>query len=77
MLSDPEKRQLYDRFGLEGLEGAVLFFFLQSFCVFLNVFLEQGMGGMPFNPQELFAHIFGDVFGMAEMADMFYHMGMG
>ncbi|KAF9414579.1 hypothetical protein HW555_007586 [Spodoptera exigua] len=44
VLSDAKKRQIYDKYGLKGLQ-------------------EGGQGG-GFPPDDLFGHLFGDIFGM-------------
>lgn len=66
VLSDPQKRSAYDRFGHAGLGG-------QGFGGF-----EQGFGGASF--QDIFDNIFGDIFGQgggggpAAGVDLRYHL---
>ncbi|RVE42739.1 hypothetical protein evm_012622 [Chilo suppressalis] len=45
VLSDPKKRQIYDKYGLKGLQ-------------------EGGGGSGGFQPDDIFGHFFGDIFGM-------------
>ena len=56
ILSDPQKRELYDRFGIEAVKGES----------------SSGMGGFPFGGDGIFSQLFGgDLFGGCELVVLY------